>query len=263
MHDDLRTALDEAAASSHLLVGVDFDGTLAPFSEEPMEAAALPGAIRALQQLAAMPGMTVALVSGRALEPLRALSAAESPIVLIGSHGAESSRAETPHQLSDEEQQRLHALEGDLSDLLEQHPRARVEHKPSARVLHTRGLSAADATAATDAAADLAERHTGVLVTPGKEVLEMAVTQASKGSALLDLAGEVGAETIVYAGDDVTDERAFELLREHDVGIKVGDGATTAGHRVADEREVLEVLHHLLAARTDGVGSAGAVRPAG
>ncbi len=251
MDDDLHSVLDALAGRESVLVGVDFDGTLAPFEEEPMAVAPVPGAMPVLQRLAEQDGVTVAVVSGRALQALRTLTEAGDAIVLIGSHGAESSRSAVEHRLTPQEQHRLGALEQDLHDALDDHPHARLEHKPSAVVLHTRGMPSGTADAATRVGEHVAARHTGVHTTPGKDVLEMAVTAAGKGPALLGLAEAVGAQAILYAGDDVTDERAFEHLRPHDVSIKVGAGQTCAQHRLACEEEVVEMLEHLLLARTE------------
>lgn len=250
MDDDLRSVLDDLAGRDTLLVGVDFDGTLAPFAEDPMDVEPVPGAIPVLQRLAEQDGVTVAVVSGRALEALRTLTGAAHPVVLIGSHGAESSVSDVKHSLSEQEQERLDALEQDLLSGLEDHSDARLEHKPSAIVLHTRGMQSAAADGARQVCEEVAGRQAEVHVTPGKDVLEMSVTEAGKGPALLDLADAVGAQCILYAGDDVTDERAFAQLRAQDVGIKVGPGDTDAGHRVAAEQDVVDLLDHLLAQRT-------------
>jgi trehalose-phosphatase len=56
----------------------------------------------------------------------------------------------------------------------------------------------------------------------------------------------------LFIGDDVTDEDGFAVLGSGDLGIKVGEGATKAAHRVADPHEVIRVLwnlHERLASR--------------
>jgi trehalose-phosphatase len=85
----------------------------------------------------------------------------------------------------------------------------------------------------------------GVHVTRGKEVVEVAVTKASKGAAIGRLRDHLGAAAVLYLGDDVTDETVFELLGPHDVGVKVGDGQTAAGHRIADPAAVRDLLRAL------------------
>ena len=65
---DLLEALEEAAASERLLVATDYDGVLARFAEDPMQATAEPGTIDTLRSLAELPGVHVAVVSGRDLD---------------------------------------------------------------------------------------------------------------------------------------------------------------------------------------------------
>ena len=110
-------------------------------------------------------------------------------------------------------------------------------------------MSSDDAQAATCAVVDLVDDRDGVRIIRGKDVVEMAVTQADKGTALLDLASSVGADVIVYAGDDVTDEHAFAELRGQDISIKVGPGETAARYRVTNEHSVVVMLEILLAVR--------------
>lgn len=62
---DLRIAVAAFAARPRVLVAVDFDGTLAPFVTDPLQARALPGDLEALRAAAALGGVTAAVVSGR------------------------------------------------------------------------------------------------------------------------------------------------------------------------------------------------------
>ncbi|MGO0575408.1 trehalose-phosphatase [Ornithinimicrobium panacihumi] len=255
---ELHAALAELASRGRILVASDFDGALAPLVLDPMDSRPIEGGMESLTALSTAPGTTVALVSGRALGPLRELSGAREPLLLIGSHGAEDSRL--PDGLALDERQRvlLATLEEETRRLAEDHPGIRVEDKPAARVIHTRGLPPEVGSAALEAATALGKRHTDLVVTPGKEVVELAVAHVGKGVALLALADDLGVDAIFYAGDDVTDEHAFEALA-HDpdqeraarrVTVRVGDGPTAAQHRVADEPGLLEVLQTLEALRT-------------
>ena len=69
----------------------------------------------------------------------------------------------------------------------------------------------------------------GVESTAGKAVLEMAVVQVSKGAAIDTLRARLGADAVLFVGDDVTDETAFARLRPGDVGVKVGEGDDGGG----------------------------------
>ena len=92
---DLVRALDAVAATPRLLVASDFDGTLAPLVTDPLQARALPGGLEALREAAALPGVTAAVVSGRDLDTLATLTeiGVDDGITLVGSHGAQTSRA--------------------------------------------------------------------------------------------------------------------------------------------------------------------------
>lgn len=248
MNDALRAALTPLGTAGHLLVAVDFDGTLAPFADEPMDATPVSGAMPALHALADLDSVTAALVSGRALCDLHALTKADPSIVLIGSHGAESSQT-SERDLNAREHASLAQLDEGLRGLLTDHQSARIEHKPMARVLHTRGLGDDLARAATNAAVQLADSLDGVTIKHGKDVVEIAVTDADKGTALLALAASVGADVIVYAGDDVTDEHAFEQLGSNDISVKVGPGETLARYRVSNEHSVVTMIEILWAVR--------------
>jgi trehalose-phosphatase len=261
--DELYAALVTFAARSRVLLGVDFDGTLAPFVTDPMQARATPGSIEALRSAAALPGVTTAVVSGRDVATLALLTGvgADDSIVLIGSHGAESSNAdwtESPESeadsaLDDAAAARLTAVTADLEDVVRAHPPVRIEHKATAVALHTRGVDPGVAASAARAAREVGTRHTGVHVLPGKDVVELSVVQTSKGVALRALAAARGVEATAYLGDDVTDERAFEVLTsDGDVTIKVGDGETAARHRVPDVPTVGEALETFLRLRTAG-----------
>ena len=246
----LTSALAELAAEPRILVASDFDGVLAPLVLDPLSSRALPGTIEALEALAAMPGTHAAVVSGRDLETLTALTGlAGSAVTRIGSHGAQTSAA-TAAPLDSDQRAALEAVTTDLEALLAEHPGAPLEHKPAAVVLHTRRMADRAAAEAAEAAAlEVTTRHTGLHVLHGKHVVEVSVVRADKGSALLALRDAVGATSVAYFGDDVTDEHVFERLGEDDVAVKVGDGETAARYRVETPDDVAAALSLLVERR--------------
>ena len=80
---------------------------------------------------------------------------------------------------------------------------------------------------------------------PGKDVLEVTLTDADKGTALRRLIAEHDAVAAMYLGDDVTDEDGFRALRPDDLAVKIGDGDTVARYRVADTDGALALLRRL------------------
>lgn len=244
---ELTQALQSYAERSPLVVASDFDGVLAPIVADPMAARPLPASMAALRALADRDGVTVALVSGRDLSTLRHLTGIteDEPIVLIGSHGAQSS---DPQLIAAEfdaaAQQRLDAAEAIIAAVAARHPGTRVEGKPTGVVLHTRGLPTEQEDSALADAQEQAAALTDVVVIAGKSILEVQVVDVSKGAALQALSQARGAAATIYFGDDLTDETAFKALSDDpaNVTIKVGDGDTAAAFRVADPAAVAETL---------------------
>jgi len=194
------------------------------------------------------------------MQDLHALAQVPPGTYLIGSHGAERARV-TAHgldrdvvQLTDVEADRLAALGGELARVARGRAGVWVESKPTAAVVHTRMAEPDDAEAALADGREVATRL-GAEMLSGKDVLEISVLRTSKGEALEALRRELGAHTVVYAGDDVTDERAFDALEDGDVTIKVGEGPTVARYRVADPDAVVRLLADLVARLAAGTAA--------
>ena len=90
-------------------------------------------------------------------------------------------------------------------------------------------------------------------ITTGKEIVELSVAQGDKGSAITLLREQFRADAVTFVGDDVTDEHGFAVLTAADVGVKVGEGDTDAGFRVANPEIVLEFLGQLVQQRRHSV----------
>ena len=258
MGAELRTALAAFAARARVLIAVDFDGTLAPFVLDPMQARAVPGGLEALRAAAASGGVSVAVVSGRDLATLAALTGIgpRDGVTLVGSHGAQTNLdpARSGALLDQDATARLSIISGELEAIKNRYPAVRLEHKPSAVALHTRGVEPSVAAAATAATLQVGQRHPDVHVMPGKNVVELSVLEANKGKAVLTLAQATSSQATLYLGDDVTDERAFAALdpASGDLTVKVGDGDSAAAHRVPDQRSVVELLELFVDLRRAG-----------
>lgn len=250
---EVASALAAVADAPRLLVATDFDGVLAPFVLDPMDSRAQPGTIESLTELAAADDTWAAVVSGRDLATLEQLTGlAGSAITRIGSHGAESSAGAA---LPDGTAAAVGALRGWVElTVAERDERIRLEHKPTAVVLHTRGLPD-DALPVAAAIAQEASRIEGVTHLAGKGVHELSVLRADKGTALRELAASLEVDAIVYLGDDVTDEHAFAVLSGSDLGIKVGPGESIARVSVEDCTVVPQVLASLAALRSHPAAS--------
>jgi trehalose 6-phosphate phosphatase len=236
---ELDAALSAVAGRRPLLVASDYDGVLARLRDEPSAAVPEPGVGDALARLARADGVTVALVSGRGVADLRTTSGLSGPYRWVGSHGAEFDGPLTG-ELAD----RRDALARRLEPVVAGTPGARLEVKPASVAVHVRQVpDPASGIAVLERARAVAD--SSLTLKPGKAVLELAVTDADKGSALRRLVGDLGAAGAIYLGDDVTDEDGFRALGPDDVTIKVGPGATDARYRVADPAGAVAVLVRL------------------
>lgn len=251
MSDLLDAALTRIADRPPLLVALDFDGTLAPLQDDPEQSRMSEAAAGALATLVTRPDLVrVALVSGRALGDLHRLAAPPVGTVLIGSHGAERAQVSAHGldrqdiRLTEQQADTLTELGGRMQAVARGRDGVWVETKPAAVVVHTR-LAEEPVRAEAESEALVIGDELGSAVLHGKNVVEVSVLTADKGAAVQALRAELGAGAVLYAGDDVTDEHALEVLGPEDLGVKVGEGDTAARFRVADTGEMSELLVEL------------------
>ncbi|MFE0549917.1 trehalose-phosphatase [Streptomyces pilosus] len=203
------------------LIGLDFDGTLAPIVPDPEQARAHPGAVPALAALAPKVA-AVAVVTGRpAGVAVRNGGFAGVPglehLVVLGHYGAERWDAVTGTVTAPAPHPGVATARAELPGLLDRFGAWQgtwIEEKGGRAVaVHTR--RAADPQAAFEALreplTDLATRH-GLVVEPGRLVLELRPPGMDKGVALLEYAREIGAGSVLYAGDDLGDLAAFTAV---------------------------------------------------
>lgn len=252
MTETLSDALARTAGADHLLIALDFDGTLAPFTEDPADSRPLPAAREALDTLADLPRTTVAIISGRPLEFLRAVVDPARRMVLSGSHGAELDLTALPGLPEDAEHdihltvEQLNLLDRavDATErLVSQYPGSRAELKPAGVCFHTRPIK--DQRVSEQALAEMTRAYSelaGLRITPGQQVVECSVLSATKGDGLRIIKAAASPDVIVFAGDDVTDEDAMAVLTVDDLGIKVGEKESAARQRVSGPEELADLL---------------------
>ncbi|MFW6187177.1 MAG: trehalose-phosphatase [Actinomycetota bacterium] len=257
----LEGALARAAAAGTLLVALDFDGTLAPFTGDPEQSRALPEAEAALADLLALDRTYVAVISGRPMAFLRSVVDPDGRMLLSGSHGAElrldalgATAEDTALRLSPAQRELLERATALVEAQVARYPGSRLERKPTGAAFHTRTMTDRSLCArAEQEMLEAFERLEALKVTPGQHVVESSVHSATKGEGITAFMQATGADVTLFAGDDVTDENALRELGPDDLGIKVGGGRTVAAHRVATPAELAEVLARLAALRRDAV----------
>ena len=240
----------------HLLIACDYDGTIAPLVDDPMTALPLRETSVALRGLAALAQTDVAVISGRSLRDLAALSRLPAEIHLVGSHGSEFD-IDFALDLDPALQERRSELLDALGQLVADHPKLSLEKKPASVAVHYRAL---DEDEIETVVAEIERIHVAIGkldIRHGKKVCELLLIPTDKGKALSTVRATVGATAVLFLGDDVTDEYAFRTLHGPDVGVKVGEGETAAPFRVDSPEEVAILLAALSTRRADWLAGAG------
>jgi trehalose 6-phosphate phosphatase len=215
-------ALVRVAAET--VVGLDFDGTLAPIVEDPTEAHIHPEAGQVLVDLAAQV-LAVAVVTGRPARQALDLGGLEEVGNAVGDSGKElylfgqyGNERWSSHNRRIIGPRPPHGLATFLRELPRALRRAGaegayVEEKGLAIAIHTRRM--ADPDGAFDRVLpvfrDLAAQH-DLVVEPGKHVIEVRSAGMDKGLVVERLVEELGAQGLLFAGDDLGDVEAFEAV---------------------------------------------------
>lgn len=226
------------ARPERAVIALDFDGTLAPIVPDPDRARAHPDAVPALAALAPRVA-AVAVVTGRPADvAVRHGGFADVPgldhLVVLGHYGAERWDAATGTVTAPPPHPGVAAVRAELPGLLDRvgaRHGTRIEEKGRSVAVHTR--RADDPQAAfellREPLTDLATRH-GLIVEPGRMVLELRPPGMDKGVALLEYVRDLAPASVLYAGDDLGDLPAYaavERLRSDGLpGVLVCSGST-------------------------------------
>lgn len=214
------------ALARRRLLMLDYDGTLAPLTLDRRDAAPQPRSLELVRRIADLEHTAIAIVSGRPLHEVEArLGTLRATIV--GEHGREWRGPNGEIARKPLEESLLRALEaaerraGEFgwSDL--------IERKRSAIVLHTRALPA-------PLALEVETRGLsvwGVLAAEARMRLdrisggiELRSVEPNKGTVVHSLMARVEPGVLgVFVGDDVSDEDAFEAVKDWGFGVRVGD----------------------------------------
>ena len=248
------------AEPARLLVALDFDGTLSPIVPDPAAAVAHPAVPPVLRRLAAGIGH-LAIITGRPAEiavhrsefDRIAADAAETGqplaanrLVVLGHYGAERWDGATGQvdgmPEHDGVAEARAVVEGWLADG-SLAAGVRLEDKGRSFAVHTR--RAADPSGAFAAALGMLEplaAGLGLVLEPGRQVVELRPPGVDKGAALRELVDLVGAGAVVYAGDDLGDLPAFaEVERLRSAG-KPGLTLCAASEEASEVAEHADVV---------------------
>jgi len=236
----------ELKTSPQKILLLDYDGTLAPFKIQRMQARPLPGIIPILKRLSEKKDHTIAIISGRKIEELRVLLK-NLPVILIGEHGWviwEPNQGTKIPPKAKKIRKYLQDLKGKLEDKI---PSQRLELKNFSLAVHTRGLKKEKAEQIKKFALRQAKELPAELfaISPFKKGLEIFAQGMDKGKAIKSLLSRFKTPYFaVYLGDDFTDEDAFQVIKNIGYGIKIGKEprATHAKFYLPNCQSVLKFL---------------------
>ncbi len=236
----LLSQLKVLARTPGLLVACNYGGTLCEAEGISTETLPLGSAAIALRALAALPNTHAAVISGRSLRDLAAVSRLPAEVHLVGSHGAEFDMG-FAHEISLATESVLQQASLALSETVGAYRGVSIERKPVAVSVHTRSAAPEIVALTTEKALHIARAHGLHFIVDGS-VLDLSATEPTKATALEHLRSMLGVSAALYAGDAYSDELAMATLRGPDLALHVGGGDTAAAHRLRDPESFARVL---------------------
>jgi trehalose 6-phosphate phosphatase len=257
---DVQHAIEALPFDDPLVVLADFDGTLAEFHPNP--AAPMLTDVRRewLLDIAAQPDTFLGIVSGRRVADLRRRAPLPPHAYYAGLHGMEIENNGRRWQHPDLERARASVREliPHLEEVVDCFPGALLEDKAVSVAVHVRAVcydQRAAAITLADSCADPWLVKGALRRLEGSLVVEYLPNLAChKGDAVEWIARDVQGTgshppSVVFLGDDLTDEDAFQAIRgiPRGIGVLVGSRPTAATHQLDGIADVDTLLRWLTA----------------
>ena len=246
---DLSTVI---GSGSKVVFFLDYDGTLVPIRKNP-DACVLSIRTRELLKRLSVSGKCYpVIISGRSLSNVRKMAGVRG-ICYVGNHGFDIAGTGIRYTHAAAAKARPALLE--VKRLLKRKIRnitgAFIEDKKFSISLHYRTVDEKAIPSVfkcfDEVAAPFINKKKLAFI-KGKMVLEM-VPYASwnKGYAVLWLLEYLGSDFFpIYAGDDTTDETAFNALKKIGITIKVGkSNKTSASYRIEKQVDLIKMLEKI------------------
>jgi trehalose 6-phosphate phosphatase len=229
-----------APRAGQCVLSFDFDGVLAPVTEDPDASRPLPEALAAINALASAV-RRVTIISARPVDFLRDRLDTLSGVDLYGLYGLEHSHDGGPTVTEPAALPYVPMMEELAERARAELPGCLVEFKRLSVALHYRTAPAL-ASAVQEWAAARAGEH-GLRVQAGRMVVELKPpVDRDKGRVIGEAVADAGCAW--YFGDDVSDLKAFAALRDREsrdagfFGVCVAVANPETGQAVADEADL-------------------------
>jgi trehalose 6-phosphate phosphatase len=204
---------------------LDYDGTLAPFSLQRDKALPYPKVAAKLEEIVRGGHTRVVIVSGREVRDVVSLLGIEPLPEIWGVYGLQRRKADGKVEVAPIEQRYLSALCDVLRWLEYQQLAGFAETKSGSIAFHWRGLRPSEIEEARGRVLlgwNPIAKDTGLSLVEFDGGLEIRAPGIDKGDVVRMLMQEMGPDVpAAYLGDDVTDEGAFEALRDKGLSVLV------------------------------------------
>jgi trehalose-phosphatase len=251
--DALNRLIEAHRRGAHLLLLFDYDGTLVSIAEHPRMALLSAAGRHQLTRLAAIPSVSVGVLSGRTIDDLRRCVRLDG-LFYVGTSGLELAFGDktTTHPESGRIAIDVATAADAVRRALPDDEAAWIELKPFGLTVHYRGVSASRIdTLRHDVMRAIAPLERSFRVLDGPMAIEITPDLGwTKESALRRILAHLGRNQVLpfYAGDDANDADALAAAVSLG-GIAVGIGArapAAAQYRLPDPASLGHFLDHLL-----------------
>jgi trehalose-phosphatase len=232
-----------------LILFLDYDGTLTPIVSRPELALCPSNVKRILEKLRDLPGVHLAIISGRSLEDVRG-KVGVTGIIYAGNHGLEIERPgrKPKKMLPSTGTRELKKITRNVRKALKDIPGILFEEKGPILSVHYRNVPRNFCSQIRHVIEDKLQPWKGRWkMVSGKMVLEIRPNiDFDKGKAVEEILGSFPFEGVlpVYLGDDQTDEDAFRVLKCRGISVFIGPGrfSSEAEYFLRNPAEVHEFL---------------------
>ncbi|WP_176473802.1 trehalose-phosphatase [Actibacterium ureilyticum] len=237
-YDHIRLDPDKSA------LFLDFDGTLVDIAPSPSAILVPADLVQILNRLNRLLSGALAIVTGRNADDVLGQIAGFEGVV-SGSHGAELRWPGQDIALTDTlDRDSFEQLSNRVLEFQRAHPALLVEQKPASVTLHYRNAEKLEDTVIAFANA-VARAFPDFEAMRAKKCVELKLRTVSKAQAIAALmqADRFQRRQIIFAGDDLTDARAFPMIRDRGgCAISVGTILDAASHHAASPAEFVSWL---------------------
>jgi trehalose-phosphatase len=250
-------AVKKLGEGRHLLLLLDFDGTLCEFNPDPKAVFLSDARRKLLMELHDRQDATIGIISGRRLEDVRRRARLPADNFHAGLHGLEieGDGEKFEHPDVHKTVNVVRELVGGLTTAVSRFAGAFVEDKMLSVVAHYREVSPQDIPAVISAV----ESHVEPCIASGQMRIMQGASMIeilpnidwNKGHAIQWIRERVASSSdlptaCVYVGDDVTDEDAFRAIRGRGLSVAASNRPSGADFVVDGPAEVEELLRRIV-----------------